>query len=1174
MYLSKLDILGFKSFAQKTTLQLNEGISCIIGPNGAGKSNIVDAIRWVLGEQKTNTLRTDRMENVIFNGTNTRKALGMAEVSLTIQNNKNILKSSFTDVVISRRLYRSGESHYLINKAPCRLKDITDLFMDTGMGSNSYSVIELGMVESIISENPADRRHLFEEAAGINKYKSHRKSAIRKLDSTIQDMERISDLISEIQRTVNSLSRQVGKARRYLNFKDELKIIEIDLARYRFTRLMDEIDPLHRQLKEIRVIKEDTSHQITLEEALLEEYKREIIQFENRLQEYVKQMNAQDDQIYNLKEEEAVAQARAQAWNETIRRNSSDVEEYRKKIADLIAKSTENKSSEEDLQKQVSILEQAYSEQEKEYTQASSLIETNKGTLQEINNRYKEASSALLAIRERIQEKTVRLTSTVDSIAQIEDGINNSELQQKEFEQELDEIRSERDKLHTEQNKITAKHDKASRDQEQLLTDIDESKGRLQKLLAQRDADQSRVHFFEQLISKYEGHSQGAQFLMKNQIEFPGLIGPIADLIRVEDRFKPAVETALGDTINYLVVESLELARNAIDRLQKEKSGRVTLLPLDLLQSITVQKNDKIWQDDRLLAAKIECEDQYRKIFEILLGDVLLVDSLDTAVKESRNMSQCRFVTQNGELIEHGHAISGGQRSEAETSVIGRKDRLDKLQKSIKKLIQQIADLEADILQKTEKKNKIIGELENIRHEKSSIDTRINEAERKLAQKEYESSSLLESIDQRTRQISGNRDLISELEQARKEIQQEADTKQKEIDQLDAEIQQISGNFEGENKKLQSLANKLHGQHVQLIEEQNKLQTLRSEISRMASEISDLETQITRRETETKSIKEQLAQYQVDKKDRADKQEIIWNERDRIESDKEKVQESYHEIKEKIINLENQIKKYRKQHDSSLERTRQLELQIQENEMKAEVIKDRIREEYNEDITVGIANENLNVQECEQRIDSLKFKINQLGQVNPLAVAEYDKENERLEFYTKQYNDLQEAEKSLRKTINKINITARNQFVETFDLIKANFERVFSSFFQNGDGTLKIEDNSDPLEANIEILVRTKGKRAQTIHLLSGGEKTLTAISLLFAIYLVKPSPFCILDEIDAPLDDVNISRFTTALKDFSKETQFLVVTHNKRTMEAAETMYGVTMEEEGMSKLVSVKFN
>jgi chromosome segregation protein len=417
MYLSKIDIFGFKSFAQKTSLKFNEGLSCIIGPNGSGKSNIVDSIRWVLGEQKVTILRTDRMENVIFNGTNSRKALGMAEVSLTIHNNKNILKYPFNEVVISRRLYRSGESHYLINKSPCRLKDIIDLFMDTGMGANSYSVIELGMVESIISENAAERRILFEEAAGINKYKSRRKSANRKLDATTQDMSRISDLISEIQRTVNSLSRQVGKARRYLRFKDELKNLEVDMARYRFTHLMDDIHPMQKQLDEISLIKEDTSQQITLEEALLEEYKREIIQFEDNLQEYNKKINEQDDKINKLKEEEAVAQARLQALNETVRRNSVDITEFKQKVKDLGKNIDEYIQKETELVKEVNNLEEIHQQNEKEYGTANAQTTGNKDLLQSLNDTYKNLSDELLGIKEKIQERNSNLRSLISRIS-------------------------------------------------------------------------------------------------------------------------------------------------------------------------------------------------------------------------------------------------------------------------------------------------------------------------------------------------------------------------------------------------------------------------------------------------------------------------------------------------------------------------------------------------------------------------------------------------------------------------------------------------------------------------------------------------------------------------------------------------------------------------------------
>jgi chromosome segregation protein len=739
---------------------------------------------------------------------------------------------------------------------------------------------------------------------------------------------------------------------------------------------------------------------------------------------------------------------------------------------------------------------------------------------------------------------------------------------------DISEIRSQKRKIEDERLHLEHQIEKSGKQRDQVIKSIKDISEKRQKLMAQKDAEESRLQLFQNIISRYEGHSQGTMYLMEHKSDFSGIIGPISDLIDVKDEFKTAVETALGDTVNYIVVESVDTALQIIDKLKVENSGRVTLLPLDLLQKIEFSRNDKLWQDDRLLVRKIHCDKKYEKIFEILLSDVLLVNSLDDAFADNSSSPDYRFVTHNGELMHHAHAISGGQNATEETSVIGRKERLKQTDKNIKSLITEIDQLDRDLQISENSKNELINAIDKLLDEKSVQDSRLIETDRQLSRKEYELTSHESALDTKNKQVNDENSVIEELKHERIAIQKSVDQKQSELKLRAEKIRQINEEYDGVTQNLQSMADKLHRHQVQLIEEQNRLSNVQNEIKRMKQEISDLDNQIQRRSTETDDIQQQMVQHELDKTTRAEKQQQIWDNRDKIETEKDKIQDNYHEIKDKILNLENQIKKYRKQHDSTLERSRQLELQIQENQMKATSIKERIDEDYSEDISIGIASDRIDTEESDQKINTLKYKINQLGQVNPLAVSEYEKESERLDFYTKQYNDLVEAEKSLRKTINKINVTAREQFLDTFEQIKINFERVFISFFQNGEGTLKLEDGEDPLESNIEIMVRPKGKRVQTINLLSGGEKTLTAISLLFAIYLVKPSPFCILDEIDAPLDDVNISRFTQALKDFSKNTQFIVVTHNKRTMEAAETMYGVTMEEEGLSKLVSVKFN
>jgi len=1173
MYLSKLDIFGFKSFAQKTQLKFNDGIACLIGPNGSGKSNIVDAIRWVLGEQKVSTLRTDRMESVIFNGTTKRSPLGIAEVSLTIQNNKNIIQSPFTEVVITRRLYRSGESHYLLNKMPCRLKDIQDLFMDTGMGADSYSVIELKMVESIISENPNERRHLFEEAAGITKYKFRRKSALRKMEATQQDMSRISDLIAEISRTVNSLSRQVGKARHYLRYKDELKKTETDLTRFRYTRFLDDINTLQKQLEEVHLIKDDTSQQITLEEALLEDYKSEIIQIEENLRKLNDQLYQTDEHIHQLKEEEAVANTRTLSIHENSKRNHSDIEEYLQKIQSLQHLLTESNGVLQQMQADFEQTTIRFNDLDQNYQRTADGLKQDKQKLEQESKTIRARTDELNVQKETLQEKNFQLKINRDKVHAFNLEAREKIEREKDIDTRLMQLHSERttvdQKRDKNNNRILASRDKLSSLENSVLS----KKEQLKKLEAQLEFTIARIQFFEQVISRYEGHTQSTRFVMTSRAEYPGLHGPLADFLQVEDRLRLSFEAALGDMLNYLIVEDVETAKLLLRQIEQGNHGRITCIPLSRTKKLKI-KEGLVPAGLQALSGLVSCPDIYKKIYTILLGDMVLVNELEEALPLAEEYPELRFVTLKGEIITQSHLISGGTRGGSEFSLLGRREQLEKVKQE---KYQVESDLEKNRKEINELEINRIQEQENLSLMNSQLETllqQIKDLEREELQLRYEKDFIQQNHDRRSIDLRDIEDEILNLQTVTEQLSATIAHQQEILFTQESQYAEAQAASERNNENLQVLTQNVQENRIQLETQKNQITNGQAEIERTGQAIHELNEQILKREMEVRVMQEQLQQL-VDRKLQLEQEKArIWESRDQIEKEKDKIAQQYHEIKDKILNLENQIKRFRKQHDSSLERSRQLELNVQEFQMKSTSLRERIQEEYNEDISIGIASDHLNIEEAQQQIDQLKYKITQLGQVNPLAVSEYEKEKERLDFYTKQYDDLVEAEKSLRETIKKINITARQQFTDTFGLIKQNFERIFHNFFENGEGTLALQEDSDPLEANIEILVRPKAKRLQTINLLSGGEKTLTAISLLFAIYLVKPSPFCILDEIDAPLDDVNISRFTNALRDFSKDTQFIVVTHNKRTMEAANTLYGVTMEEEGLSKIVSVKFN
>jgi len=1173
MYLSRLQLIGFKSFAHKTKLDFNEGLSCIIGPNGSGKSNIVDAVRWVLGEQRVSALRSDKMENVIFNGTRTRKPMGMTEVSLTIQNNKNIIKTEFEEVVVSRRLYRSGESQYLINKTPVRLKDIQDIFMDTGMGANSYSVIELKMVESILSENKQERRLLLDEAAGVVKYKVRRKSALRKLEATRIDLNRINDIVSEVDKVVRSLSRQVGKARRYIEYSDELKKLEIDLARFRYHRYLDDIRPLQAQLQEISKIKEESHHQITIDEALLEDYKREIIQIEQDLQKINAALHEQDANVARIDQEEAVARTKIEEMKKTEKRYKEEIKEFEQKISLLRKNLDEYESELAVLRSEAEHAQETYQRIESERSRELSKIQQQKQEIDQINLAFRNQLRLVADKKEILKQTELKLQFLREQEVSLSNEIANAD---NYFTQLKNRLKEQQDVKSTLQKEQSAVQEKINRLQEAIEKQKSEQltiENKKNRAFNELERLNSKLGFLKQIITSYEGHSHSTQFVMQQKDEISGIKGTVAELLSIEKDYAALVEIVLSDTLNYVVVSDVSTAKKLIDLVRRENKGRITLVPLDRLTSLNLPDYDYPDEAEPLIG-NTKTEPEYRLLYKLLLGDVLIARDLDHALQLSEKYPSFRFITRNGEILQNNRQISGGSVRKKEVSLIGRHEQLRQIEQAIDEKQALIDKLSSALSEHTTAMQSREDELEQQQDKINSIKEKIYQSEALENQIKYEIERRDEKKKEQREQLNELRRSIETLADEMEQLQTKVADEQQKLNELEKETIRRTTDFEQKNESLRLLSEEVQQAQLKASDMNNKVNNRINDIQRLQNSIEEYEQAIIRRKTEI----EQIAQNTVLINDKSrlnrETKEKIWEERDKLENQRREIEDAYQQNKDKILQLEDQTKKYRKQHDSSMERSRALELKINENKIKAEQLREMILKEYSEDIEIGIPYDGINENESEDRIETLHMRIKNMGPVNPLAVQEYDKEKKRLEFLTKQRDDLLEAEKSLLDTIDKINKTARKQFLDTFYAIKKNFEKVFKSFFEDGEGTLHLSEHDDPLEADIEISVRTKGKRLQTLSLLSGGEKTLTAISLLFAIYLVKPSPFCILDEVDAPLDDVNIKRFTEALKTFSDNTQFIVVTHNKRTMEAAKTLYGVTMEEEGVSKLVSVKFS
>lgn len=1190
MYLSKLELFGFKSFAQRTSINFNEGITSIVGPNGCGKTNIVDAIRWCLGEQRTTTLRSDKMENVIFNGTNTKKPMGMAEVSLVIHNTKGILPTEYTDVTITRRIFRSGESEYLLNKNICRLKDITNLFMDTGIGANAYSVIELKMVETILSDKADERRTMFEEAAGVNKYKLRRRLALRKLDDVKADLTRVNDIVAEVEKKVNYLERQAKRAEKFNRISSRLRELEIDLAERELALFLI-------QREENRLKKEDFFDKrlkIESEAAKLEEelalIKAKLNEIESVLKEKRAAVQLQTEKVYNLQNQISVASERKKSVLENIENFTNELSELNEQLKDAQHHISTNKSLLEELETQISRaddqgqiinlnVDEAKTHLEEKKQQLKEQQEVLLEKVKEIANKENEILSLDKTIKgkndwsnklnHKIQVLTGNIAKTVSFIAELEQEKFEAVTKFQEAEAIYNQKQKEKEELEKQLNLLKEKE----LEERGLLNGI-----------------KDRINFIQTLIDNLEGVSKGAKALLESNNWNSGDKSLLAHTGSTSENYRIAVEAALKNNLNTILIESLDDLKKGIEHLKKDEIGKASFYIINgglkeekyfihTLEKWFINKKAKSLEKEKefigWVKKQVQAESKWKVFFEKYLDRTAIVDSLEAAIKLYSKYSKFNFVTPNGDYLDGFGIIEAGSTPKLDESVFGRRQLL-------KNLFEDFSNRETVLV---ELKNQI----ELTENKLSSIDLKILSEQGRMLQND------IANIEKQIAQFEFEKKKADdEIEKARVEIKDIA----LELNQLDNErtnLAMLLKMYNDEKRKADEEYVKLEvdrkfseDEFNRAVADQNKLNI---ELERLHGERKNAENSINRAEESIELIQRSLSKRQNDisnlKSELISLDNLI-SERshglDELDSAKvilikeeEEIEEQHRTIRGEINKIENNLTSLRKQREQLTDEIHALDMKINELDINLSNLKNNIMENYSVHLERKEF-EDLNQFDFKERTDNvhaLKQQIKNLGPINVLAYSEYEEEKERYEFLKKQRDDLLESERDIVKTIEEINVTAQSLFMETFEKIRENFIKIFRNLFNPGDeADLRLAEDADPLEAKIEIIAKPKGKRPTSIELLSGGEKTLTAIALLFAIYLVKPSPFCILDEIDAPLDDANIDRFTKILNDFSVNTQFIVVTHNKRTMEAASTLYGVTMQEEGVSKLVSVRFN
>lgn len=1170
MYISDLKIHGFKSFFSKEDLTFGEGITAIVGPNGCGKTNIVDAIRWVLGEQKQSTLRSTKMEDVIFNGAKGIKPLSVSEVSLTVHNNKGKLPVEYNDVEIGRRVYRNGESEYFLNRVPCRLKDINDLFIDTGMGADAYSVIELKMIEQILSETGDDRKRMFEEAAGINKYKTQRKSAFRKFEATRQDLDRIGDIILEVESKVHALQLQLKRFKRHAKLTENLRESEIALAFLQTTRYIELAKPLHQKITEYKSIRESNTSKEHSHESQLEQLGRTYKQQEQELSEIQERLREFEDKRENCKQIILVNAEKS---------NSAESAKER-----LIAEKTANASKRnqlnvlvEDLGKQIDKLDpeieekiSTYKEKKEEFDSVETLYKEAQSSHEDLQKqRWAEQTSLSekISLQDRTktlqEEKTSRVSQLEEKLTGLETSLQDLSKDQHQFDADKEDLQTKinacKDEIGTTNKKLTE-----LRDHKRNLTVTHDS------LTTQIQGLTAQVDFYNELISSGEGLPQGTRYIVNANMA--GIHGIVADVFQAEDEYQTAIESALGDLAQCVIAKDRKTALETIRYVNEQKKGSVMIIPLKevvtasgKLQSVPIS-DLVIGRGDQF----INTSKEFKGLAEKLLGNLLIVNDLDKAVQDP-SLQGWDIVDLNGIAARNDLILKNQQVSSK--GVVGRKKKVEQLENQISDLHKQVektktdlSSLEQEVSGKETCYQDIQKQLDALLEEESGLN-------KEIVQNHYKQSQSLELIDELKHEINELHKTCQQLTESLKAMVPEIENARTAVETMKSTLEDSENSLVKRRIERDNYHQNLQDIRIQLLNLENQRDNLSFQKKTSFENIKDLEERST-------TIDEEITSIEQKKKD-------LRSEIDTTETELQKVngkiqhQRTVHDMKKQVYletyqeieKIRSLIRSEQQNRESILEDMKRCEIQIAEYEQQIKHVNARINDRYQTTIPDSVVTDK-DEETLDMEIRRIERSIEKIGPVNMAVQDEFEEESKRYDLLINQRDDLIESENYLRETIQKIDRVARKQLLDSFSAIKANYEKLFELFFEGGQGTLSLIGDPDPLESDIAIYAQPPGKRNQSLRMLSAGEKSLTAIALLFAIYQHKPSPYCILDEVDAPLDDVNVRKFTRVLRQFAHDTQFIVVTHNKLTMEAADYLYGVTMEKKGVSKLVSVKFD
>lgn len=1188
MRIKTLEVQGFKSFVDRTVVHFEEGITGVVGPNGCGKSNIVDAIRWVMGEQSAKHLRGGAMEDVIFNGAETRSPMGMAQVFMTFDNSDGRAPAeyaAYSEIQIGRRLYRSGESEYYINKTQCRLKDIIDIFLGTGVGTKAYSIVEQGRVDQIVSAKPEDRRMLIEEAAGISKFKVRKEAALRKMESTRTNLSRLDDILGELGRQINSLNRQVKKAERHQKVMGELKSREMVLAATKYRAMTAELTALDKRRTELKEAEVSQASKLSQNEAELDAKRLEIAQIERELDGVQQQLYSVQNAI---KLAEAKISHKAQEKESLTKLNDSlvkEVDDLKRKMVTLDEKIS--RANQEKVQADLALagsedvtrgIEEATSGKRHEQQKFARQVEDDKLVVA-------RASASVAHERSRVEDFERRAIDIRGRIAKDQSEVDAILGRVESLRGDHKSLTAELEGARQLKLSINAEYESSSATLEQQREGLKEAEARVHQIREQLGAKKSRLNSIRELRENMEGYRDGVRAVLKRsreaREEFKGVVGTVSDLVETEPTYERALSAVLGERLQGVVVRSQEEGVSAIDYLKAASCGRSTFIPLDMRiddRGTVPPTGEGVIGP---MTDVVRFSNDYGAVGRYLVGDVVLVEDLQRALdiwRGSANAHTHTMVTLDGEVIDPAGVVTGGAGGVSEERLVAQKRQIQELEEEIAALNGELTRADGEFSKFRERVKSLEASLENLNRSGHGEEIRIVSQERDVARISDEIARYERERDRLSVEIAALTEELSDVKASK------ASTSQR-IDGLLSEEAAAKDRLKSAEVSLGQLNDELGSEEKRLLDCRVKLAQATERDAAVTRELDEFvatkcESRVTMDRRLVEIGENNARQTNLAREVEELKKELDLSIRsiDGLEESRKTLSDKYQSMSDDVRSRELELREVRKQHTETSNVTHQVDLEFTEHKARVEYLVANMRERYRIELadvhpeyeTPG----KFDLEAEEATVNDLREKLERIGSVNVDAITEYEELSQRYDFLNRQREDLSASLDNLSKAIAKINRTSRQRFRSTFEAVDAQFQILFPKLFRGGKARLMLTDDENILETGVEIVAQPPGKKLQSISLLSGGEKALTAVALIFSIFLIKPSPFCLLDEVDAPLDDANIDRFNELIRSMIPHSQFILITHNKRTMELADLLYGVTMEEAGVSKIVSVRLN